>query len=204
MRWKSMSERRVGHALRQTVCESLLRQAPGLMASAALVVLLSACGGEGAGAGGSLIGIGQTAPNTSIPVTGTAEVTVTAAVPVSGAGRVITTTGTVGGSVTAGLTGALISGQTADGAVQHRFLVEFEPVSGAVQSVTHAWGASVDAPDAIVKCARIQTNPSVTVQLCGDTVRVVPSTGQITFASAPLRSGSFQSVLNGVVSFTIF
>ena len=129
---------------------------------------------------------------------------VTAAVPVSGAGRVLTTLGTVATSVTAGLTGAVISGQTVDGAVQHRFLIEFEPVSGAVQSVTHAWGASVETPDAIVKCARIQTNPSVTVQLCGDTVRVVPSTGQITFASAPLKSGSFQSVLNGVVSYTIF
>jgi len=163
-----------------------------------LASLLLACGGDGAGAGGSLLGGTQSGPSSSgSGGVGVGEITVTGAVPTSGLGRIVTAIGSVLSSQTAGLTAIVITGQLADGSTQHRFLVEVEPVSGAVQSVTHAWGSSLDTPEAVVQCVRIQTNPTAQVQLCGDTVRVVPSTGQVTFNATPLKSGSYQSVLTG-------
>jgi hypothetical protein len=94
-----------------------------------------------------------------------------------------------------------ISGQVSGSTVLHRLLVEYEAQSGQVQSVTHAWGASLDSAEALVQCVRLITNPSVIQQLCGDTVRVLPATSQITFNAVLLKSGTYQSVLNGTVLF---
>lgn len=169
-----------------------------------LLASLAACGGEGAGAGGSLLGVTQSGPSSGSNEAGVGEITVTSAVPTSGLGRVLTDTGVVRSSQTAGQTALVITGQVADGSTLHRFVVEVEPGSGSVQSVTHAWGSSLNSPEAVVQCVRIQTNPTALVQLCGDTVRVVPATGQVTFNATPLKSGSYQSVLTGVAWTTPF
>ena len=181
-------------------------------AAAARVVLLgmalaglcavSACSGEGAGAQGSLPGITQPGPTDNGGLVGTGQITVTGAIPVTGLGTVVTQTGTA----TLGTGGALvvvqISGQVSGSTLLHRFLVAYEPLSGQVQSVSHAWGASIEAADALVQCVRAVTNPSVVEQLCGDTVRVLPDTSQIIFNAALLKSGTYQSILNGTALFT--
>lgn len=165
------------------------------------VIELSACSGEGAGAQGSLPGSTQPGPGDNGGLIGTGLITVTGAIPTSGLGAVVTQTGTA----TLGTLGTSvivqIGGQVSGSTVLHRFLVEYEPLSGQVQSVTHAWGTSLEAAEALVQCVRVITNPSVNQQLCGDTVRVVPSTSQITFNAVLLKSGTYQSVLNGTVLF---
>jgi hypothetical protein len=162
---------------------------------------LSACGGDGAGAQGSLPGISQSGPGDTGGLTGTGLITVTGAIPTSGLGAVVTQTGTA----TLGTLGTSvivqIGGQVSGSTVLHRLLVEYEAQSGQVQSVTHAWGASLDSAEALVQCVRLITNPSVIQQLCGDTVRVLPATSQITFNAVLLKSGTYQSVLNGTVLF---
>jgi hypothetical protein len=168
------------------------------------VIGVSACGGDGAGAQGSLPGTTQPGPGDNGGLTGTGLITVTGAIPTTGIGAVVTQTGTATLGTLGNSVVVQIGGQVSGSTVLHRFLVEFEPLSGQVQSVTHAWGASLDTAEALVQCVRIITNPSVTQQLCGDTVRVVPATSQISFNAVLLKSGTYQSVLNGTVLFAPF
>jgi hypothetical protein len=201
MKLKQMSEVREPLLMRRVNATQGAVRAALIGSVCAGVFALSACSGEGAGAQGSLPGTTQPGPGDQGGLNGTGQITVTGAIPTSGLGTVVTQTGTS----TLGTLGTSaivqISGQVSGSTVLHRFLVEYEPLSGQVQSVTHAWGTSLEAAEALVQCVRVITNPSVIQQLCGDTVRIVPSTSQITFNAVLLKSGTYQSVLNGTVLF---
>ena len=201
MKSKQMSEVREPLLMRRVNAAQGAVRAALIGCVCAGVFALSACSGEGAGAQGSLPGTTQPGPGDQGGLNGTGQITVTGAIPTSGLGIVVTQTGTS----TLGTLGTSaivqISGQVSGSTVLHRFLVEYEPLSGQVQSVTHAWGTSLEAAEALVQCVRVITNPSVNQQLCGDTVRIVPSTSQITFNAVLLKSGTYQSVLNGTVLF---
>ncbi len=170
-----------------------------------LIALLSACGGEGAGAGGRLPGTTQSAPSSSLspvdPLAGT--VTVSETIPTSGAGVVITTAGVI----TAGqgtLRQVQFDGQVADTGVVHRFTVYFDSASSIVIRATHSWSLTDGSTPALLECVQSQNSFTIgaSQQLCGVSIRVDPVLGQVTFARALLASGTtFRSVLTGVVRY---
>jgi hypothetical protein len=166
---------------------------------ALLALALAACGDDGAGSQGENSGFTQTAPVS--PGGGTAvafSVQVTAAQPASGNGTI---TGSTGSSAFVTSTVRRVTANASSGAVQHRITVDYDPASGSVIGVVHAWGASAAELQSVTGCARIAT--VVGDAVCGTAVVIDPSTGVLTFRSAVLRgSGVFTSTLNGQLPFS--
>ncbi len=176
---------------------SIRRQAVG-MAVLGLVVALAGCGDgadAGAGAGG---GTGLQPPGGS-GTTATTSVTVSAALPVSGNGAV-TGTGAVSSLLDTATRRVVADG--AAGGIQHRFTIDYDPVSGVVLGVAHGWGASLSSLEGATACVRAVT---VLGQVaCGSSVAVDVARSQASFTGTVLRgSGSLASILTGQITFTV-
>lgn len=170
------------------------------LAVAATAAMLAGCGDDGAGAGGDG---GATQPAPAAPAAGTqgtVSVTVSGAVPVTGNG-VVTGSGAV--SIAAANALRLVDASGTGNGLLHRFAITYDPVSGAVLQVVHAWGSSDTAmSDALTSCVRVVT---VVGQVpCGSSVTLDVAAGRVSFAGTALRGdGSFASLLNGDIAFTL-
>lgn len=170
-------------------------------ACAALVLALAACGDDGAGSQGQGAGAGatQTAPAGNSPGgVVTFSVQVTAALPTSGNGSIA---GSAGSAAFVSNTIRRVTANASGGGVQHRITVDYDPVSGSVIGVVHAWGATASELQSVTGCARTAT--VIGDAVCGNAVVIDPSAGVLNFRSAVLRgSGTFTSTLTGQVPFT--
>jgi len=164
-----------------------------------LGLALVACGDDSAGAQGSNAGATQTAPvggggGTAV----TFALQVTAAQPTTGNGTI---TGSKGSAAFVSDTVRRVTANASGGGLQHRVIVDYDPVSGSVLSVVHAWGASVTETQAVTGCARTAT--VIGDAVCGAGVVIDPASGVVTFRAAVLRgTGVFTSTLTGQLPFT--
>jgi hypothetical protein len=167
------------------------------LVATSVLLALGACGADGAGADGDSPGATQNAPASTAP--GAVAVTVSGAVPVSGNAQVAGS-GAVSVAAANGLRAVDASGQ--GNGLLHRFGVTYDPLSGAVIAVVHAWGRPESAsPDAVTGCVRAVTAPGQVA--CGTAVSVDTAAARVRFAGAVLRGdGSFASILNGDIAFT--
>jgi len=164
--------------------------------------MLAACGGTSDGATGSpAIQSPSAGGGTG---TGTSILTVSSALPASGAGSLTVTSSTSTLSGTNRQIVMIASGTSANGGepLFHRVTVDYDSVTGTVIGVLDQWGTSLATPAASAGCAVVTT---VNVpQLCNNTVFVDQVLRQITFNNTALRgSNSFASTLNAIrLSFT--
>ena len=167
-------------------------------ASLATVLLgLAGCGDDGAGSAGGSGGVTQAGPSGDAGAAATA-VTVSGAVPVSGNGSV---TGAGASSVPLAGTTRRIAADGAGNGVQHRFVVDYDAVSGTVLAVTHGWGPSLSAFEGATQCVRAVT--ALGQVACGGAVALDTARGRVVFPGAVLRgAGSFTSILTGRIDFT--
>jgi hypothetical protein len=171
-----------------------------LAAVAAVAALgLAACGDDGAGAGGSGGGATQnpSPPGGGGTATESIAVTVSGAIPTSG--NAIVSGSSARAAVLVGTTRRLTADGSGGGLV-HRFVVDYDGVTGVVGAVTHGWGASAASLDAATQCVRTVTTAGQVA--CGAGVAVDVATGRLTFTNLVLRGGgTFTSILNGQVAF---
>jgi len=170
-----------------------------LPAGALLAVALAACGDDGAGAQGESGGLTQTAPvGTAGGAVAAFSMQVTAAQPTSGNGTIA---GSAGSSAFVSNTVRRVTANASGGGLQHRVTIDYDPLSGSVIAVVHAWGATVAELQSVTGCARTAT--VIGDAVCGNAVVIDPSSGVVTFRGAVLRgSGAFTSTLTGQLPFT--
>lgn len=168
-------------------------------ACALLALALAGCGDDGAGSQGENSGFTQTAPvSPGGGATAAFSIQVTAAQPTSGNGTI---TGSRGSSAFASNTVRRVTANASGGGLQHRITVDYDPVSGSVLAVVHAWGATATELQSVTGCARTAT--VIGDAVCGTGVDIDPSSGVVTFRTAVLRgSGVFTSTLNGQLPFS--
>lgn len=167
------------------------------LATSASLALVG-CSDDGAGADGTATGATQSAPTGSTQ--GTVAVTVSGAIPTSGNARV---SGSGASAVTSQNALRVVEASGTGNGLLHRFAVTYDPLSGAVLGVVHAWGdPSASSPDALTGCVRSVTAAGQVA--CGTSVAVDVAAGRVSFAGAALRGdGSFASILNGDITFTL-
>lgn len=166
-------------------------------AMAAMLMALTACGDDGAGAVGGEGGFTQSAPggDASNPAV---TVTVSGAIPVSGNALV-----TGSGAVSSPLVGTTrrVTAEGSGNGLQHRFAVDYDAVSGTVLAITHGWGASLSSLEGATQCVRAVSVPGPVA--CGATVSVDVTARRVTFVGTVLRgAGAFTSILSGQIDFT--
>ena len=172
---------------------SIRRQAAGTAVLGLVVALLGCSDGAGAGGGTGL------QPSAGSGTGSATSVTVSAALPVSGNGAV------TGSGATSSLLDTATRRIVADGSaagIQHRFTIDYDPVSAVVLVVAHGWGVSLSSLEGVTACVRVVS--TVGQVACGNTVTVDVARSQVSFAGAVLRgSGSFASILTGQITFTV-
>lgn len=158
--------------------------------------MLAACGGTSDGATGSSI---QSPGAGGGNGTGTSILTVTNALPTSGAGSltVASTSVTVSGNNRRLEIIASGTSTSGGGALFHRIRVDYDSVTGTVIRVEDQWGTSLATLAQSTGCEVVIT---VNVpQLCNNTVFVDQLLRQITFNNTALRgSNSYASTLNAI------
>ena len=163
--------------------------------------MLAACGGTSDGATGSAAIQSPSAGGGN--GTGTSILTVTNALPTSGAGSLTVTSSTATVSGNNRRLVIIASGTSTNGGdpLFHRVTVDYDSVTGTVIGVDDQWGTSLATPSAFAGCAVVTT---VNVpQLCNN-VFVDQVLRQITFSNTALRgSNTYASTLNAIrLSFT--
>ena len=163
--------------------------------------MLAACGGTSDGASGTALQSPSAGGGTG---TGTSILTVSNALPASGAGSltVASTSVTVSGNNRRLVIIASGTSTNGGGPLFHQIKVEYDSVTGTVIGVEDQWGTSLATLAQSTGCAVVIT---VNVpQLCNNTVFIDQVLRQITFSNTALRgSNSYASTLNAIkLSFT--
>jgi len=162
------------------------------------LLLLGGCGDDGAGAGGTGNGATQTGPTASTQ--GSVSVTVTGAMPLSGIGTV---SGSGATSVASPAGPREVRAEGTSNGILHRFAVTYDPLSGVVLGVVHDWGAA-DSGGTDARTACVRSVSAAGQVACGPSVSVDVAAGRVSFVGTVLRGdGSFASILNGDITFTL-
>ena len=162
------------------------------------MIVVGGCSDDGAGADGTGSGATQTAPTASTQ--GAVAVTVSGAIPVSGNTRV---TGSGATSVASQNALRVVEASGTGNGLLHRFAVTYDPLSGAGLGVVHAWGAA-DSGGTDARTACVRSVSAAGQVACGPSVSLDVAAGRVSFVGTVLRGdGSFASILNGDITFTL-